>query len=234
MENTAILFVHGFMGSHRQFDSLAKLLKESTADLYFHSLTGHGSTLKEFRSTNAKMWQDSVDERLRELSKEYEKVLVVGHSMGGLIAERAAIAVPDKVCGVVAIGYPIKINLKREWLKLNADASKPAKDGEDPRVTAARAMAGVPIHNVGEYLSTFPQNMQFLKTTRLARRDLHLLKAPLIVINFDKDEIVAASVPEFVMAQKPDAKIIMLPESYHFLFTENELPKMADEIKKLL
>ena len=234
MEKTAILFVHGFMGCSRQFLPLQDALEGCKADMKLHVLPGHEATLKEFHKTNAEVWQQSVNAAVRDLAREYDRILLVGHSMGGLLAVRAAIAEPEKVCGVAAIGFPIKINLKWQWLSLNLDAARPAKEGEDPRVTAARTMAGVSLNNVGQYLSTLPQNMQFLKTTRLARKDIHFLKAPLTVLNFKKDEIVAPSVTDFVHSQLPDAKVILLPNSYHFLFTDDDLLAMANEIKNML
>ena len=234
MEKIAVIFVHGFMGCHRQFEALADFVDDGEIEMVFHVLPGHESTLAEFKKTNAKIWQESVNELVGSMAEQYDRILLVGHSMGGLLAVRAAIAKPDNVCGVVCIGFPIKINIGKQWLDLNTAASKPQVDGEDPRVTAARTMAGVTINSTGQYFSTLPQNIQFLKTTRLARHDLHMLKAPLTVINFEKDEIVAKSVPEFVKSQKSDAKIVMLPDSYHFLFAETELVTMADEIQKML
>ncbi|NLW65801.1 MAG: alpha/beta fold hydrolase [Clostridiales bacterium] len=234
MEKTAILFVHGFMGCKRQFLSLQNALEDCGADMILHVLPGHDSTLEEFRTTDAGIWQQSVNDAVHNLAKEYDRILLVGHSMGGLLAIRAAIAEPDKVCGVAAIGFPIKIRLRHQWLALNIDASHPAKEGEDPRITAARTMSGVKIESAGQYFSTFPQNMQFLKMTRLARREIHLLKAPLTVLNFEKDEIVAPSVPDFVHSQLPDARVIMMPNSFHFLFTDDELQLMASEIRGML
>ena len=234
MEKTAVLFVHGFMGSHRQFGELSQLLKDCGADMYFYVLPGHETSLEDFKKTNADSWQSGVNSKLRELSAGYDRVLLVGHSMGGLLAVRAAIAVPEKVIGVAALGFPIKVSVGPDWLKLNMQASNPAKPGEDPRITAARSMAGVTIKTTGQYFSTLPQNMQFMKTTKLARRDIHLLKKPLTVINFEKDEIVSKDTPRFVLSQKPDAKIVMLSDSYHFYFAKEDLNTMADEIKAML
>lgn len=234
MEKTAILFVHGFMGCSRQFLSLQNALEGCEADMKLHVLPGHEATLEEFHKTDAEVWQQSVNAAVRDLAREYDRILLVGHSMGGLLAVRAAIAEPEKVCGIVAIGFPIKINLKWQWLTLNLNAARPAKEGEDPRVTVARTMGGVTMNTVGQYFSTLPQNMQFLKMTRLARKDIHLLKAPLTVLNFKKDEIVAPSVPDFVHSQLSDAKVVVMPNSYHFLFSDDELLVMANEIKKML
>lgn len=231
MEKTAILFIHGFIGSKRQFYGLRDRLSGCGADMFFQVLPGHEGTLEDFRKTNAEAWQRGVNDRIIELASEYDRLVLVGHSMGGLIAVRAAAAKPEKVVAVVAIGFPLKVRIGREWLKLNLDAAKPEKAGEDPRVTAARSMAGVPIKNVRQYLSTLPQNMAFLKMARLARKELPLLKAPLTVINFERDEIVAKSVPEFVKSRLPDAEIVMLPQSYHFLFQPDEQERMAAIIR---
>lgn len=234
MEKTAIVFIHGFMGCHRQFDALAGLLEDCEADMVFHVLSGHESSLEDFKKSSAVSWQDSVNELVEGLSGSYDRLLLVGHSMGGLLAVRAAVAHPEKVIGVAAIGFPIKISVGPKWLKLNMAAANPPVEGEDPRITAARDMAGVEILSVGQYLTTLPQSLQFIKTTRLARRDIAGLKSPLKIINFQRDEIVAKSVPDFVKSKLPKADIVMLPESYHFYFTPEELSAMAEEIRAML
>lgn len=234
MIKTAIVFIHGFMGCHRQFEALSELLDDGETEMVFHVLPGHEAGLEDFKKSSAASWQDSVNKLVVGLSASYDRLLLVGHSMGGLLAVRAAVAHPEKVIGVAAIGFPIKISVGPKWLKLNMAAANPPVEGEDPRVTAARDMAGVEILSVGQYLSTLPQTIQFLKTTKLARGDIGRLRAPLKLINFRRDEIVAKSVPEFVKSRLPEAQIVMLPESYHFYFTPEELSVMAGEIKAML
>lgn len=234
MEKTAILFIHGFIGSSSQFSGIREELADCGADLIVHTLSGHGGSLAEFRNSGAQQWQDSVDDKIDELSVEYERLILVGHSMGGLLAVRAAVRRPEKIAAVVGIGFPIKISISPGWIKLNSAASKPPVPGEDPRITAARKMAGVPIKSVGQYLSTLPQNIEFLKVVKLAGQELSLLKAPLTVINFEKDEIVSPKVNEFVKKKLPWARIILLKKSYHFLFDKEEQSAMAETIQKML
>lgn len=228
---TAILFVHGFIGASRQFKTLADRLTDSGADMFFQVLPGHEASLEEFRKTGAKLWQDSVNARVAQLEGEYDGIILVGHSMGGLLSACAAVARPEKIKAVVAICFPLSIKLGREWLALNMAATGPKKEGEDPRISAARSMAGVPIRSVGEYLSTLPQNMQFLKTTRMAKRVLPELRAPLTVINAERDEIVSPAVPDQVLRLLPGSEIFMLKESYHFYFTPEEEEFIASLIR---
>jgi len=233
-KKTAVLFIHGFLCSARFFDQIKAELADTEADLVSISLAGHDASYEDFRSNCWRDWQESADLKLRELSDTYDRVLLVGHSMGGLIALRAAVAMPEKVIGVVGIGFPIKISLGPRWIKLNAAATKPKVPGEDPRVTAAREFAGVPIRSVGDYFKTLPQNIGFLKTAGAARREISQLRAPLTVINFERDEIVAPSVPRFVKDRLPGAEIAMLPKSYHFLFAEDERRRIAGIIREYI
>jgi len=233
-KKTAVLFIHGFLCSARFFDQIKSELKDAGADLVSISLAGHDASYEDFCQTGWRDWQESADLKLRELSDTYDRVLLVGHSMGGLIALRAAVAMPDKVIGVVGIGFPIKISLGPRWIKLNAAATKPKTPGEDPRITAARNFAGVPIRSVKEYFNTLPQNIGFLKTARAARREISQLRAPLTVINFERDEIVSPSVPRFVKDRLPGAEIVMLPKSYHFLFAEDERKRIVELIREYI
>lgn len=232
--DTAILFIHGFMSSREFFEGIEKDLEGCGADMYRPSLAGHDGSFEDFRRSDWRRWQNSANGVLRRLAERYERILIVGHSMGGLIALRAAIAEPKNVIGVVGIGFPIKISLGPRWIKLNVAASKPKVPNEDPRITAAREMAGVPITTVGQYLQTLPQNMSFLMAAAQSRKELSKLKAPLTVINFEKDEIVAPSVPNFVKSRLPNAEVVMLPNSYHFLFERDEQEKMVDIIKRYI
>jgi carboxylesterase len=230
---TAILFIHGFMGSRAQFEGLEARLLNSGADLYTHILPGHESGLREFRGSNAASWQESVSGRLSALVMEYERVIPVGHSMGGLLAVKAAAEHPDKVAGIVTIAFPLAISPGRSWLGLMTEAYKPAKAGEDPRITAARKLAGVPVRGIGESFSTLPQNVEFLKTVSRAKAALPGIKAPLVVLNFRNDEIVSPRVPGMVKRLVP-ASVYILPESYHFLFDEKEEDFMAQKIRELV
>lgn len=230
-KKTAVLFIHGFLCSARFFDQIRAELSDVGADLVSFSLAGHDASYEDFRHSNWRDWQESANVKLRELSDTYDRVLLVGHSMGGLIAARAAVAIPEKVIGVVGIGFPIKVSPGPRWIKLNLAASGPKVPGEDPRVTAARKFAAVPIRSAGEYFRTLPQNIGFLKTAGAARREISRLRAPITVINFEKDEIVASSVPRFVKDRLPAAEIVMLPKSYHFLFSEDERERMVGIIR---
>lgn len=231
-ERTAVVFIHGFMGRAKQFDSIKERLSGCGAELFFPVLAGHEASLEEFLQTNGDAWQKSISNLVDELRKDYDRIILVGHSMGGNIAIREAVRNPEKISRVIAIGFPIKVSVGPQWLKLNMLASRPYREGEDARVTVARAMGGVKIESVGDYLRTLPNNIEFLKLTKNARKMLPQLSAPLTVLNFKKDEIVSKGVRELVMKTLPDTEFYLLENSYHFLFTPEETDLMASVIRR--
>lgn len=229
-----IVFIHGYMGSVKQFDGLKKRLSNAGADLIFHSVAGHDKTLADFLDSDDASWQSGLNCQLESLRGEYDQLLLVGHSMGGLMAVRAAVADPKGIKGIAAIGFPIKVWMSLEWIKNMVNAAHPEKPGEDPRITAARSMCGVDVRNFSDFVKTIPLSGKFLKLAKAARRELSGLKVPLEIINFEGDEIVAKKGAAFVKKQLPEAKIHMQKNSYHFLFEDRDEQEMADIILGML
>lgn len=231
-ERKAVVFVHGFMGSPKQFISLKGRLVDCGADIFCPVLAGHEASFEDFRHSGGEAWQKSLSDAVDELRSKYDRIILIGHSMGGLLAVREAIRDPEKIDRVIAIGFPITVTVRPSWLQMNMKAAKPAVQGEDPRITAARSMAGVKIEGAGQYFRTLPNNMQFLHVASDTRKQLPRLKTPLTVINFKRDEIVGGNAKKLVMKILPNTKFYLLDNSYHFYFTPEETDLMISIIKE--
>ena len=66
--DTAVLFIHGIIGTPRQFDFLIKEVPENYS-VYNMLLSGHGKGVKDFSKTNMKNWEKEVKEALAFLRK---------------------------------------------------------------------------------------------------------------------------------------------------------------------
>lgn len=234
MAKKVILFIHGFMGSSKQFKSIMPLLSDCGAEMRCVVLAGHETLLGEFMKSGAEDWQRSVDDCISELREEFDEIYLVGHSMGGLLAVRSAVKCPDKICGIVALGFPIKVHVTYGWLHNAMMAAKPPKEGENPAITAARALSGVSGMNVSGYFGTMPKAFEFFGVVRKSGKEIGRLTVPLTVINSGVDEIVSRKAGRFVKRNLPSAKLIELKNSGHFLFTPEENTLMADAIKLVL
>ena len=83
---TGVLCIHGFTGGPYEVQPIADYLENNTDwKIVVPTLPGHGETLelKKFRAEN---WMMEAELALRKLQKEVDQVIVIGFSMGGLIA----------------------------------------------------------------------------------------------------------------------------------------------------
>jgi carboxylesterase len=221
------------MGSPKQFEGMKTLLEGSGADIHTLTLPGHGKSVAEFCEADAEDWLAGVRQRLRDLSRDYERIVIVGHSMGGLLAVIAATEQPKKVSAVVAIAFPLRVTLTPEWVSMMNKTARSPRPDDSLKILASRRLSGVPVRGAGKYFSVMPNQFELLKIAAKAREALPKLKARLLVFNFTKDEIVARSVPELTLKLQPAAEVTILPESFHFLFDPEEERLMAKAVRQM-
>jgi esterase len=104
--NTPVLLLHGLLGSKRNFASLAKSLGnqlETKRRILAVDLRNHGDVLPQ-------NWQDDMSytsmaqDVVAFLERhELQQVILVGHSMGGKVAQTLALTRPELVQGLVVL-----------------------------------------------------------------------------------------------------------------------------------
>ena len=104
-----VIFIHGFMGNTRLFDSFSGLVRQQGYITESLLLPGHGGSSKEFSSSTFEQWQGHVDAEILRASEGAANILLVGHSMGGLLALNAASRLSGHVHGVFLIASPFKL-----------------------------------------------------------------------------------------------------------------------------
>ncbi|WP_342506708.1 alpha/beta fold hydrolase [Sporosarcina sp. FSL K6-2383] len=83
---TGVLFIHGFTGGSFEVRPFVNYLNSKTDwQMSIPILPGHDVTL-ELGKVSAESWLMEAELALKKLQKEVDRVIVVGFSMGGLIA----------------------------------------------------------------------------------------------------------------------------------------------------
>src|SRR3954469_18559583 len=83
---TGVLFIHGFTGGTYEVQPLITFVKASTDwSVEVPTLPGHGVTLN-LSNVSAESWMMEAELAMRRLQKKVDRVIIVGFSMGGLIA----------------------------------------------------------------------------------------------------------------------------------------------------
>ena len=88
MKSTAVLFVHGIIGTPKHFTELIPLVQQVPEDFTVSNITldGHGKSADHFAATSMVKWKAQVEAEIERLSADHENLIVVAHSMGCLFA----------------------------------------------------------------------------------------------------------------------------------------------------
>lgn len=98
----AILYIHGFGASRAEgeyvIDEVAARIKANT---YYIRLPGHGTNKEDHAGTEYNALLDESTDALHMMQKLGDNVIVIGTSLGGLLATYLASEFPDEISGVV-------------------------------------------------------------------------------------------------------------------------------------
>lgn len=102
-----ILCIHGFATSPIIFREYGKLFLNEGYIVYGVRIAGHGTSEADLASTTSADWYLSIREKYVELSKEVDEIIILGHSLGGLIGVILASLYP--VSSMILLSVPIII-----------------------------------------------------------------------------------------------------------------------------
>ncbi|MCT4586107.1 MAG: alpha/beta fold hydrolase [Peptostreptococcaceae bacterium] len=113
MNKYGVLLIHGFGGNIDEIKYLNDYISNKNYNTLAVKLRGHTGSKHHLRNTNYKDWIDSVEEGFLKLKKENEKIIVIGFSMGGLLAIDLYSKNKECIDKIVTINTPIYIwNIK--------------------------------------------------------------------------------------------------------------------------
>ncbi len=101
------LILHGFMASRGEVGWLGEYLAEQGYTVYVPRLPGHSINPHDMKRMRWQDWYAQALDSYHILQQQCDKIFLIGHSMGGLLASLLATAVPAD--GLVIAGSPIRI-----------------------------------------------------------------------------------------------------------------------------
>ena len=75
-------------------------------------LPGHGGTGEEFARSSRQQWLEYVNAEIARYKKNYNSIILVGHSMGSLLSFLTYMESPEQIIGIVAIDTPLYVRVK--------------------------------------------------------------------------------------------------------------------------
>ena len=185
---TGVLFIHGFTGGTYEVQPLITYVKERTDwSVEVPTLPGHGVTLN-LSNVSAESWMMEAELAMRRLQKKVDRVIIVGFSMGGLIAL------------YLSLRYPVT---KLVLLSAAAKYISPRFLLEDVRImlqeSITRNYSSNSFHHLYDYKLTHTPiraMFEFLRIVKMVKPYYSQIKIPVCLVQGEKDEIVPFSSAE--------------------------------------
>jgi carboxylesterase len=105
----ALLALHGFGATPQEVELVVGIAREQGLAALAPLLPGHGTSVLDLARTRYHHWLSAAERALLALEAEHGKVVVIGSSMGSLIALDLAVDFPEIVAGVGVLGSPIRL-----------------------------------------------------------------------------------------------------------------------------
>ncbi len=225
-----IVLLHGFAGSLHWWQNEVPLLASHYRVVRF-DLLGHGGSSKPSGGYSMEHQAQLVDEALHKLG--VHRALIVGHSMGGLVATALATRDPSLAAGVAVVDSPptasagkLPFTARLGFVPVLGQALRSAfiTNGE---VSSALQSAFAPHYPVpAQFVSDFWQ-MTFTSYTQSHREDgaylqrrplaarLTALGLPLLAIYGTQDAIVSPTAMRQDFSTVPHAQVVAIAGAGH-------------------
>lgn len=108
MSPLGVLVLHGFTGSLKTVNGIIPFLKRARLPYEMPVLRGHGTRPEDLENVTYHDWVEDAEVALERLLARAKRVVVVGLSMGALVALELGIRHPSRVAGVVAVAPALR------------------------------------------------------------------------------------------------------------------------------
>ncbi len=224
--NPVIVFVHGWScdGTYwrDQVKDLAADYRVVTLDL-----AGHGQSQAGRAAYTMAAFGQDVAAVLN--AWDLDNVILVGHSMGGAVITEAALAVPDRILGLIGVDNFQKVDMKLGARQIEGFTSTFESDfvtytGQWVRSMFPAGADSVLVQEIADDMAAAPPEVALSALAELlgwyggqAPARLVELQAPLMCINSDKQPTDEAA----MLAIVPRYQVRYMAGRGHFLFRED-------------
>ena len=215
-----VVVLHGFTGSPKSVTPWARTLAAEGWTVRVPLLPGHGTTWQEMNRTTWQDWYAAADAAIEQVRKQCSTVVVMGLSMGGALALRAAEQSADVVSGLVLVNpavhserpdrflLPVLSKVVPSFPGISNDIAKPGQDEGAYNRLPLRAA-----HSMTQLWAA-------------VKADIALVRAPLLIFRSVQDHVVEPSNAAWILANvsSPERAEVLLENSYHVATIDHDAP----------
>ncbi|MHA1233403.1 MAG: alpha/beta hydrolase [Candidatus Helarchaeota archaeon] len=220
---TGVILIHGGGGgTAADMRELGKFIHEKTGySVFAPLLPGFGTKKEDLYNIQIFDWIDSLKRWFLEFKQEVNKIFLLGHSMGGVLALYLAGEFANDVAGIIAISTPMK--LKGFLIKLIPFFRLFIKYWKVNDLEEFKKIS----NGIWVGYESIPLNLisKFNKLMRMNNAQLERIKAPILIIQGTKDQFVSKKDPVTILnkVSSTDKSIIWFDTTHEILFSKVKL-----------
>ncbi|HYV55380.1 MAG TPA: alpha/beta hydrolase [Chitinophagaceae bacterium] len=234
-QGTPVIFLHGYSDSWHSFEDILPYLPE-TIHAFALTQRGHGNSSKPEGNYHPKDLAADVAAFIKEMG--LSKAVIVGHSLGGVVAQQFALDYPEQTIAIVLIGTdaafrdnPGLAEFRQEVMKL-ADPIDYAFAERFQKSTIVRPIDSSRLKLFIDESLKMPAriwkevNDGFMSVDYT--KALHKINQPVLIFWGDKDQICPESSQHAMVKEIKNSKLIIYPGTGHALHWEQPLLFVED------
>jgi carboxylesterase len=229
-----VLLLHGFTGTPWELRPLTDALRAQGHGGHAPVLPGHGRTPAALSAMRWEDWVAATDAAARALLATHGRIVLVGMSLGALLALDAAARHREGVVGVVTLGAPLQLAPLARRVLAVASALGPwmpdlylrKRRGSDVRDPAA------PFANHAYPVNPLRAAREVRVGQAAARAALPTLRMPLLALHgmLDRTASLAGSLELVRLAGSAEAALVVLPRSGHLIAVDFDRAQVARQV----
>jgi len=223
-----IILSHGWMDDCSVWKSQIEFLaKKYKVIVYDHR--GHGKSDKPKKDYSIQTLSNDIYSLIQKLN--FEKITIIGHSMGGMTALVFALEHPDKVSKLVLVGTTAKMAFSMRvqlWIMMHilpyksfARGAIDSKYYEPSEQVIKEAMDRA--LRTSKYVA-HECSLEFTKNYDIRHR-VSKIKVPTLIIVGDKDKVTPVEMSQHLSSEIEGSKLQIIPNSKHM--------PMIDKVKEV-
>lgn len=229
-----VIFIHGILEGNMQFRNLGAIAYKEGYSIALLLLPGHGETGEAFAEANLDEWTHYVNDYIYQMQQEYNHIILVGHSMGSLLAVGYAAHFPGKIDALVLIAVPLIIKLKPRVMIGAIKIASGKIPKKDPYVIAECKAISVGKTKSYTYMKWIPRYIDLFILIAYTRKQLRKIKKPVLISHSKKDEFISLKSLKLVQQQLKNSSTVMLEDSGHFCYHSSDIMKLESAFKRFL
>ena len=127
-----LILLHGFGASSIHWRKNMNIFANNNYAVYSLDLLGFGKSdqpgIREIGQLDNGIWCDQVTDFINEIIRPINsnKIVIIGNSLGGLVALTCAVLIPEEVSGIIAspLPDPISLNINKSLVKSKLESLK--------------------------------------------------------------------------------------------------------------